>query len=90
MFLKTGSKISQKEQNIASYLVIHSVIGDTHTYSDLIMARNQLRMRQRASYGPRDLGLEDVSGRPPEVPGYQTRQFNVQDREHQAGTVVRC
>ena len=54
------------------------------------MARNQLRMRQRASYGPRDLGLEDVPGRPPEVPGYQTRQFNVQDREHQAGTVVRC
>lgn len=47
------------------------------------MARNQLRMRQRASYEPRDLGLEDVSERPPEIPGYQTRQFNVQYHEHQ-------
>jgi hypothetical protein len=78
-FLREDKNIS-KEQNIAPYLFVHSATGDTHAYSAQIVS-------QRASSEPRDQASKDVPGRPPEVPGYQTRQSNARHHELQAGTV---
>jgi hypothetical protein len=80
IFLEERTKTSQRKQNIAPYLVIHSAIGVIHAYSAQIAS-------QRASSESCDQASKDVSGRPPEVPGYQTRQFNARHHEYQAGTV---